>query len=509
MTTILVRVPRGALARWMLWLADALAARPGTTVALAIDGGAEASSALATLLSLERMVLRRGRESGGDRLSPADFARFTANDAARPDLVIDLRDDAAAVADAVVLRPTYDGHPGESAMAGALFFTGTPRIAIERLSTGGDPVVVAGGTASLEAASGIGGGIEAVGSRVATLIVKALDAPLAIAAPAPDQPVRAIGRGDVAARMARAVARQAVHAAYRLCCHPSHWRVGWRFPTPGNDVWSRRELGTGWSVLADPVDHFYADPFPFHRDGRDHLFFEDLDNRTGKGVIAVATFDEAGRPGPTRTVLEEPFHLSYPFLIARGGEVFMIPEGSLGGQIVLYRAIDFPLRWERHAVLVDGVEAADATVVEHGGRLWMFAVTRAGVGGYSDTLAIWSAARLEGPWKPHAGNPVLVDDRAARAAGHFVRRDGVLYRPAQDCRDGYGAAIRLMRVDRLDDEAFAQTHVATLHAGAPGWPGRRVHTLNFDGRLEAIDGLVPRPKLKFLADRVDDWYRPE
>ena len=200
--------------------------------------------------------------------------------------------------------------------------------------------------------------------------------------------------------------------------------------------------------------------------GRDYLFFEDLDHKTGKGVIAAVAFDEAGRPGPTVPVLEEPWHLSYPFLIERGGEIFMIPESSANRDIALYRAVEFPLKWERHAVLVDDVEAADATIVEHDGLLWMFAVVRDGVGGYSDTLAIWWSTDLLGPWRPHPENPVLVDDRTARPAGNMVRRNGALYRPVQDCRRAYGGALGFMKVTRLDREGFAQESEGTISGGA-------------------------------------------
>ena len=36
------------------------------------------------------------------------------------------------------LRPLYDGHPGETALASALFFRGTPEISIERIMPGED-----------------------------------------------------------------------------------------------------------------------------------------------------------------------------------------------------------------------------------------------------------------------------------------------------------------------------------------------------------------------------------
>jgi hypothetical protein len=508
---ILVAADDDALAGWVVSLVAALRATGAQVFLRVVEReGAKSSSALPTLLALEKMLIGEHRPGGADRvvrteldgtlLEPADF---------QPDVVVDLTDGAQSLPAAVRLRPLYDGQPGETALASALFFRGTPGIEIEKV----EPRVAAGrivaaGTASLEAASGIGGGIEAVASRVATLLVKALAHP-GDASVAPATPVRPIGNRDVLARIPKDVARAAVRAAYNLCCHGSHWRIGWRFVEPGRDVWSRRNLAGGrWNVLADPVDHFYADPFPLSWQGRDYLFFEDLDHKTGKGVIAAAAFDEAGRPGPAVTVLDEPWHLSYPFLIERDGEIFMIPESSANRDIALYRAVAFPLKWQRHAVLVEGVEAADATIVEHDGLLYMFAVVRDGVGGYSDTLAIWWSADLTGPWRPHPENPVMVDDRAARPAGNFVRQNGALYRPVQDCRRAYGGALGFMKVTRLDRERFTQEGEGTISGGGP-WPGKRLHTLNYNGRLEAVDGFTLRPRFKPAADLVDRWYLPK
>jgi len=203
-------------------------------------------------------------------------------------------------------------------------------------------------------------------------------------------------------------------------------------------------------------------------------------------------------------VLEEPFHLSYPFVFERDGQIWMIPETSANNAITLYRAERFPDRWVKEADLLTGLSASDATIVEHGGLLWMFATTWNGAGSFSDTLSIFSSAALCGPWKPHAGNPVLVDQSSARPAGAFVRRDGRLWRPVQDCRDGYGTGIGLAEVTRLDAEGYAQTVHSVVKAPS-GWPGRRLHTLNRAGTLEVIDGAAHSPRSRFLAGHLKTW----
>ena len=271
----LVRVDDAALARWVLWLVEALEKRPGTQVFVKIGerSGAGESSALPTLLSLEKMLLRRSQPTGSDRIGRGDIGDARLAPAGfRPDIVIDLTEGTGAdvAPSAVRLRPLYDGQPGETALASALFFRGTPEITIERIASGESAGrIVAAGTASLEAAAGIGGGIEAVGSRVTALLLKAMSGAERRDVVSESLPIRAIGSRDVFARSAKNVARAAARAAYRLCCHGSHWRVGWRFVEPGNDVWTRRDLsGTSWNVLADPVDHFYADPFPLDLAGQ-------------------------------------------------------------------------------------------------------------------------------------------------------------------------------------------------------------------------------------------------
>ena len=61
-------------------------------------------------------------------------------------------------------------------------------------------------------------------------------------------------------------------------------------------------------------------------------------------------------------VLREPFHLSFPHVFSFDDEVFMVPETLGAGAVRLYRAIDFPDRWELAGELVRG-DFADPALV--------------------------------------------------------------------------------------------------------------------------------------------------
>lgn len=451
---------------------------------------------LDALFELERMVLRKGKRSGADRLKVIPERASADGDAA--DVIVDFtsaaRDPNCSAR--LYLRPLFNEAAGENAALAAILAGDLPVIDIINEIDGS---VLDRGHPSAEIAAGLSGALETVMARTLTMVAAILSGRPRIvpqlARPAGNGPRRGPA-GLVARGLAVAIAKE----IYRLCCYAPHWHIGWRF-NDGAGVWQTGDLsGPSWTVLGDPGNHFYADPFPITWQGRTFVFFEDLDHRVGKGIISAIEFNDAGPVGEVVPVLEEPWHLSYPFLIESDGALWMIPESSLNGDVTLYKCVRFPDKWERHATLLSGLELADATITQHDGLHYLFGAWRDGTGGYSDSLAIYCADRLLGPWSPHASNPVLIDRASTRPAGNFVTLNGKLWRPVQDCSDGYGAALALAEVVELSPTTFRQIVRHSLRPG-PLWPGRKLHTLNRCGRLEVIDGSRVQPKTRAFASQ--------
>ncbi len=474
-----LRLDPNRLRRWHVGLAERLARRADTRVAVEFTAGAEPlPGAVDLLLRLERLVhgLPPGAEVAAAR---GDFARFTADGAA--DLVLDFTG-TAAQAGTRTWRVTFDGAADEAAALAALTEHRTPIVAITDAATN---AVIAGGHPGTEFAGIVTLAYRDVMARTATLIVAALDG--AGARTEAGQTPSTLATAPLMRFAAKSLARSAVRWLYHLCYNAPHWRVGWRYVDGPDLIDLRTHPASGWRELPDDRKRFYADPFPIKHGGRMVMLVEDFAHALGYGVISAVEFDANGPVGTPRPVLDTGTHLSYPFVFAEEGDVWMVPETGATGTIDLYRAAAFPDRWVKEATLVSGVVASDATLFEQHGRWWMFATVRDGGGAFSDALHLWSAPDFRGPWQPHQRNPLLVDIASARPAGRMVERNGALIRPVQDCREGYGAALGLARVTRLDDEGFAQT-VETILRPGPLWPGRRLHTLNRAGRLECIDG---------------------
>ncbi|WP_407192638.1 hypothetical protein [Bradyrhizobium sp. STM 3566] len=451
---------------------------------------------LDALFELERVVLHKGRHSGANKLKIVPERTQVRTETA--DVVVDFTG-AARDPDRparLYLRPLFNGVAGENAALAAILAGDLPVIDIVNEIDGS---VLDRGHPSGEIAAGLSGALETVMARTLTMVAAILSGRPRIVPQLARPAGNGLPRGPVG-YVVRGLAMSIAKEIYRLCCYAPHWHIGWRF-NDGAGVWQTGDLsGPSWNVLADPGNHFYADPFPITWQGRTFVFFEDLDHRVGKGIISAIEFNDAGPVGEVMPVLEEPWHLSYPFLIEDDGELWMIPESSVRGDVALYKCVRFPDQWERYATLLSGLELADVTITRHNGLHYLFGAWRDGTAGYSDSLAIYCADRLLGPWLPHASNPVLIDRASTRPAGNFVTLDDKLWRPVQDCTEGYGAALALAEVVELSPTTFKQIVRHSLKPG-PAWPGRKLHTLNRCGRLEVIDGSRVQPKTSAFASR--------
>jgi hypothetical protein len=120
----------------------------------------------------------------------------------------------------------------------------------------------------------------------------------------------------------------------------------------------------------------------------------------------------------------------------------------------------------------------------------------------NEALRIWHAPALTGPWTPHARDPVKVDRSSSRPAGTPFVRDGVLYRPGQDCSLRYGGRVVLNRVDTLTPERYTETPVAAVEPfAAAGFPAG-LHTLSAVGARTLVDGNARRFSRAALVGRI-------
>jgi hypothetical protein len=480
--TVLLVLDRSRVWRWTTWLAKTLA-DDGCNVAFQfIDTGASLPSSLQSLMRLEGLIFAAPSDRASALLDDAAVKALPRADArARYNLAIDFIGHADAINADRVVRPVFDGVGGDAGAIDAVLERRGPRLGLMDSEIGFRAI----GTCALEHPEIFTRGLDGVFSRMAGLLLQTARSGIGSStagASAQPRPASAAPTRPLAF-FAGSLARKASARLTRLLGQAPRWYVAWR----RGGVHAALDIAwQDFTPLPDGGKGYFADPFVLMRGDTAHAFCEEVPFATGKGIISHFTIDAEGRASQPRPVLERPYHLSYPFVFERGGEVWMIPESSSNRTVELYRAEHFPDRWVKEADLLDGVLADDATLLEHDGKLWMFASVRDWPQASSwEALGLFHADALEGPWQAHAGNPVLLDPTAARPAGALFRHNGALIRPAQDCREGYGAGLAFARVDRLDEQGFAQTvvvHVAPRTRRTTG-----LHTYNRAGGVEVID----------------------
>jgi len=248
------------------------------------------------------------------------------------------------------------------------------------------------------------------------------------------------------------------------------------------------------AMVTDVPAAFVADPFLLPHGGQWHLFFEVMNHDCGRGEIGWASSPDAIAWSYRGIVLREPFHLSYPCVFADEGALYMIPETLDAGAVRLYRADPFPTHWRPIADLLPA-RLADPTPFRHAGRWWLFACPSPAT---HDSLSLFHAEALAGPWREHPASPLLMGDKArARPAGRVVAWNGHLHRFAQDCGPRYGSAVRAFRITALSAQVYGESECAEspiLRPAGSGWNGKGMHHVDAwkiaHGKwIAAVDGI--------------------
>jgi beta-xylosidase len=225
-----------------------------------------------------------------------------------------------------------------------------------------------------------------------------------------------------------------------------------------------------------PAD-FVADPFMLRREVTWYMFFEVMNTETQRGEIGLATSNDARTWTYDRIILKEPFHLSYPHVFEWRNEYYILPESLNAGAVCLYKALDFPYNWTVVARLIKG-ELADPSILRFNDRWWLFACSTP----YQhDTLRLYFANELTGPWTEHPKSPLIRNDKCrARPAGRILNFGNRLFRFAQDCGPRYGSSVRSFEITKLTTNNYAEVElrIPILKASGHGWNASGMHHID-------------------------------
>lgn len=241
-----------------------------------------------------------------------------------------------------------------------------------------------------------------------------------------------------------------------------------------------------YDIINPSGTSWYADPFPFIYQGKHYIFVEMYSIWDTKAKLGVYCIEDKGSP---KTILDEPFHLSYPNVFEWAGEIYMIPETHNANQLRLYRCSHFPYNWELDRILLDNVDYADTSLMFEENAIWVETMEDRGQHNYSNRFF-----KLDMHKKCISEiHPIDLHFIDKRPAGNFFKVGNEWYHALQECSQTYGEYMHVARVSTFNDDVFREERCCTLTVSDfnihSTLPFIRTHTLNRCKTLETIDLL--------------------
>ncbi|MBF2004714.1 hypothetical protein ACF3DV_09305 [Chlorogloeopsis fritschii PCC 9212] len=249
--------------------------------------------------------------------------------------------------------------------------------------------------------------------------------------------------------------------------------------------------------VSDVRAGFVADPFMLQVEHTWYMFFEVFNSRTCKGEIGLATSQNTVNWQYRQIVLAEPFHLSYPYVFQWMNEYYMIPETYQANSVKLYKASKFPAQWTFVGNILTGSVFLDASIFRYADKWWLF--TETNPEHRWDTLRLYYADDLLGPWIEHPNSPIVSGNaHIARPAGRVLVMKDTIIRYTQDCDPEYGIQVRAFEIDDLSPTTYHEREISQnpiLEPSNTGWNGSGMHHIDphlvDDGHwIACVDGRI-------------------
>lgn len=259
-----------------------------------------------------------------------------------------------------------------------------------------------------------------------------------------------------------------------------YWEIAFRKYSENDTVVNGK--GTyKFDILRADKQFWYADPFLFKKNNRTFLFVEIFDNKTEKGIIGYSEFIDNHFTKPQPIIVEN-FHLSYPYVFEKDGNIYMMPETHEDGCVQLYRATDFPTKWTKDRILINDINAAD-TVIENDMIITSVVCPENDM---SIDLVIYDQSLESCDY-----NPAYSKSLTKRGAGKVFTHREARIRPSQSCENGqYGCKLFFNKIDQCDKNGYRENIVSEITPKNIEVNGKRIrgiHTYARTSNLECVD----------------------
>lgn len=239
--------------------------------------------------------------------------------------------------------------------------------------------------------------------------------------------------------------------------------------------------------IKNPKNRFLADPFVYSKNSKTSIFVEDYSFKTNKGSISAILLDKNNNLN-VKKIIEEDFHLSFPFIFEFNNQIFMVPESRRDESIRIYECIDFPFKWKFSHKIMDNIKAVDSMIFYKKPYWWLSTniCDDKSLDFSSRAHLYYSDNPLSKEWHPHLKNPVVFSSDNARNGGIILNKNKIFRTRQQYGFNQYGKELSVAEITMLEPYNFFEKTLFELkpdnYKDIEG-----IHHLSSNGDITVID----------------------
>lgn len=272
------------------------------------------------------------------------------------------------------------------------------------------------------------------------------------------------------------------------------WSQEWNIGFFKSQFDSKQSLDISW-MKSNYRDGWFADPFILDIKQKEiEVLVEEYNYNLKRGRIDLLTVSQDDYSlKDIKVLLEKPTHLSFPAIFRHRGKIYVYPENSEAGCLVIYeynlstKRLDSP-----RIILRDSV--VDAIIrYDHVNNEYLLFATKFGSLEDNQNLLVYRSNTLDKEFV--FAQKIKIASFGARGAGDWIEEGERLFRPSQDGKNlnEYGKGIIISEVSRKDYTHMKE--VSRIYPTSSEYP-LGIHTINQFGEQFVVDGLkYKRPLL--------------
>ena len=236
------------------------------------------------------------------------------------------------------------------------------------------------------------------------------------------------------------------------------WSIAYQY----TEVWDNVSLRKS-NIIKNPPNRFYADPCVINHNNRNICFVEDYCYKKSIGRISAIEITKEGH-NDLGIILEEDFHLSFPYVFKVNEDLYMCPETYQAKEIRLYKCEEFPLKWSLHKVLIKNITAMDTLIFEENNKWWLMTnIDSSSLEHEGSELHIFHSDTFDSEnWTPNKNNPVVFDSSKGRNAG-LLRKGNDKFRVYQKPGfDMYGKSMGIAKIETLSEHEYKEVNYCNV-----------------------------------------------